>query len=255
MKFCTLASGSSGNCVYVCHGRTGILIDAGISMTRIKKSLAALGGELAAVDGVFITHDHIDHIRALKMLVKYYNIPIFATWDTYCGIVRQFPEVTGAVNILTCGEPLTLGELEIVSFPTPHDAVGSVGYRVNAEGVSFALVTDVGYITQQIYDTVWGVDAIVLEANHDIDMLRNGPYPYYLQQRILSRYGHLSNVDCGQFAASLAETGTKRIVLAHLSEQNNTPELAYSQVKRALAGADVELTVAPRSEAGEVYII
>jgi phosphoribosyl 1,2-cyclic phosphodiesterase len=102
---------------------------------------------------------------------------------------------------------------------------------------------------------VWGVDAIVLEANHDIEMLRNGPYPYYLQQRILSRYGHLSNVDCGQFAASLADTGTKRIVLAHLSEQNNTPEKAYSQVKRALADADVELTVAPRSEAGEVYII
>ena len=255
MKFCTLASGSSGNCVYVAHGATGILIDVGISMTRIRKSLAALGGELAMLDAIFITHDHIDHIRALKMLAKYYNIPIFATWETYCGIVRQFPELNGAVNILSCASPITVGEVEVVSFPTPHDAPGSVGYRVNAEGGSFAVVTDVGYITQIIYDAVRGVDAIVLEANHDVDMLLTGPYPYYLKQRILSRYGHLSNVDCGQFAASLADTGTKTVVLAHLSAENNTPELADNTVRRALGGADVTLDVAPRSETSKVYII
>lgn len=255
MKFCTFASGSSGNCSFLTQGETKILIDAGISMRRIKTSLATLDHIIDELNGIFITHDHSDHISALKMLLKYYEIPIYATWDTYLGIIRYYPEATGRINILKAGESMTLGEMEILPFATPHDAPGSVGYRVNAGDKSFALVTDIGFCSSNVLNAVQGSDTVVLEANHDVAMLMNGPYPYYLRERILSKYGHLSNCDCGHFAVSLAESGTQRIILAHLSDKNNTPELAKHEVSRALAGMDVELLVAPAKEMGEVYII
>lgn len=255
MKFCTFASSSSGNCSFLTEGETKILIDAGISMRRIKTSLTALDYSIDGLDGIFITHDHSDHISALKMLLKYYDIPIFATWDTYLGIIRHYPEATGRVSILKPGEAMNLGEMEILPFSTPHDAPGSVGYKISAKGRSFALVTDIGFCSTNVLNAVQGANTVVLEANHDVAMLMNGPYPYYLRERILSKYGHLSNCDSGHFAAALAESGTKRIILAHLSEKNNTPELAECEVSKALTGMDVELLVAPAKEMGEVYII
>lgn len=255
MKFCTFASSSSGNCSFLTHEGTMILIDAGISMRRIKTSLASLDHTIDELNGIFITHDHSDHISALKMLLKYYDIPIYATWDTYLGIIRHYPEATDRVSIIRAGEAMNLGEMEILPFATPHDAPGSVGYKVNADGKSFALVTDIGFCSTNVLNAVQGADTVVLEANHDVAMLMNGPYPYYLRERILSKYGHLSNSDSGHFAAALAESGTKRIILGHLSEKNNTPGLAKLEVSRALEGMDVELTVAPAKEMGEVYII
>jgi len=224
-------------------------------MRRIKASLASLGHTIDELNGIFITHEHSDHISAIKMLLKYFDVPIYATWDTYRGIISRFPEATGRVNIIKAGEPLSVGELNVLPFSTPHDAQGSVGYRVNAGGKSFALVTDIGFCSTNVLNAVRGADTVVLEANHDIVMLMNGPYPQYLCERILSKYGHLSNPDSGRFAVCLAESGTKRIILAHLSEKNNTPELAKREVSRALEGMDVELVVAPAKEMGEFYII
>ena len=255
MKFCTFASGSSGNCSFLSEGETKILIDAGISMRRIKTSLASLNHTIDELNGIFITHDHSDHISAIKMLLKYFNVPIYATRDTYLGIIHHYPEATGKVNIIKADTPLSIGDMEIVPFSTPHDAKGSVGYRINAGGKSFALVTDIGFCSSNVLNAVKGSDTVVLEANHDIVMLMNGPYPQYLCERILSRYGHLSNCDSGRFACALAESGTKRIILAHLSDKNNTPELARREVSKALEGMDVELLVAPAKEMGEVYII
>ena len=255
MKFCTFASGSSGNCSFLTHGSTRILIDAGISMTRIKKNLAALGENIESLDGIFITHEHSDHIKAVRMLLKYYDVPIFATPDTAWGIAYQIPEAEGKINCFPAGEHIPFGDIDILPIPTPHDALGSVGYRFEAEGRSFGVVTDIGYITKDIFDAMQGVDGVLLEANHDVDMLNHGPYPYFLRERILSRRGHLSNSDCGKFAAALAESGTHLVILAHLSDKNNTPELAKSEVSRALSGTDVMLTVAPRSDMGEVYTV
>lgn len=224
-------------------------------MRRIKASLAVLGHTIDELNGIFITHDHSDHISAIKMLLKYFNIPVYATKDTYSGIVRRFPEACGRIEIINAGETLNFGEMEILPFSTPHDAAGSVGYKISANGRSFALVTDLGFCSTNVLSAVQGAHTVVLEANHDVNMLMNGPYPYYLRERILSKYGHLSNLDSGRFALALAEKGTQRIILAHLSEKNNTPELAWTEVSRALTGMDVALTVAPAKEMGEVYII
>lgn len=255
MKFCTFASGSSGNCAFLTHGETRVLIDAGISMRRIKNSLSVLGQSIPELDGIFITHDHSDHIKALKMLLKYYDITIYATDQTAQGIIWQLPEAEGNINCLTPGETFTLGDMEALPFPTPHDAAGSVGYRFQAGDKSFGVATDLGFPSADVYNAVKGVDTVMLEANHDVDMLMSGPYPYYLRQRILSKHGHLSNYDCGRLAAALADSGTRQIILAHLSKENNTPELAHDEVSRALEGKDVSLAVAPRSEMGEIYII
>lgn len=255
MKFCTFASGSSGNCSILMQGETRILIDAGISMRRIKNSLFSLDCLMERLDGIFITHDHTDHISALKMLLKYYSIPIFATAETAKGIVRQIPEAKDRISCLTPGEVFMIGELQVMPFSTPHDAPGSVGYRFEADGRSFGFVTDIGFVSSEVLEAVRGVDAAVLEANHDVDMLKCGHYPYYLKRRILSKFGHLSNTDCGALAAELAEAGMRQLILAHLSRDNNTPELARKEVSHALEGMDVVLSVAPRSEMGEVYII
>ena len=255
MKFCTLASGSSGNCSFLTHGSTRILIDAGISMTRIRKGLSALGESIDSLDGIFITHDHWDHINAIKMLLKYYSVPIYATPDTAAGIEYQIPESRGRIAPISPDERLSFGCIDILPFSTPHDAPGSVGYRFDADGKSFGILTDIGYVTKNIYDIMQGVDGILLEANHNVDMLQHGPYPYYLRQRILSKKGHLSNDECGLFAADLADSGTKLVILAHLSDKNNTPEQALSEVCGAVGNRELTVTVAPRKDPGEVYII
>ena len=255
MEFCTFASGSSGNCSYLTHGDIRILIDAGISMTRIKKSLGALGETIEELDGIFITHDHWDHINALKMLLKYYDVPIYATKDTAQGIAYQIPEAYDRLSFISPGETVSFGAIDILPFSTPHDAPGSVGYRFDADGKSFGVLTDIGYVTKEIFDIMRGVDGILLEANHNLEMLRNGPYPYYLRQRISSRKGHLSNEQCGVFAADLEESGTRLVILGHLSDKNNTSELAMSQVCGSLHNPETTVAVAPRSVMGQVYII
>jgi phosphoribosyl 1,2-cyclic phosphodiesterase len=224
-------------------------------MTRIKKSLMALGGKIEELDGIFITHDHWDHINAVKMLLKYYDVPIYATKDAALGIARQVPEAWGRLCYITPGESVTFGDLDILPFSTPHDAPGSVGYRFDADGRSFGVLTDIGYVTKDIFDIMRGVDGILLEANHNLDMLKNGPYPYYLRQRISSKRGHLSNEQCGVFAADLEKSGTRLMILGHLSDKNNTCELAMSQVCGALHNPETTVDIAPRYDMGPVYII
>ena len=262
MKICTFASGSSGNCTFVTNGDTSILIDAGISLRRIKYSLQPHGVSPDQLAGVLITHEHSDHIAALKMLAKYHpNIPVFASCAAAVQLLRQVPELEKNMRCFDAGSSFVLDGFFIKSFQTPHDTPESVGYRIEDGHRSFALATDLGFVPQPVYDAVCGADMAVLESNHDVEMLKNGKYPYYLKKRILANRGHLSNADCASFAAALLHTGTKQIVLAHLSRENNTPRLAYTTVGSALAktgatlGEDVQLTVAPANEAGPCYII
>jgi phosphoribosyl 1,2-cyclic phosphodiesterase len=247
----TLASGSSGNAALICCGATRLLLDAGISCRRITAALRALGTEPADLSAILITHTHSDHISGLATIVKNWDVPICASAETARGIAYR---VAGAERLLrpfAWGQTLHIGSAEVTPFPTSHDAPGSAGYRLGDAGV----LTDTGYVTPAARETLLGVPVLVLEANHDVDRLRAGPYPYYLKARILSDEGHLSNDAAAAFAAESAAAGTREIVLAHLSQENNTPALALEAVSAALAAAGLQrrLCVAPRGEASPCY--
>jgi len=260
MKLCTLASSSSGNCALVSHGRTHILIDAGISLRRITKSLKALEVSPKELTAVLVTHEHTDHISGLRMLTKHHFVPIFAPEKVAQALLRAMPEAEPLIRRILPGAGFELGEMGVTSFRTPHDTPESVGYRLTAAGKTLAFATDCGCLTRELVEGTAGADIAVIEANHDVEMLINGSYPEYLKRRILSQRGHLSNDDCGRLAVILGQGGTRRLVLAHLSRENNTPQAALRTVSDALrqAGAqpgDVEVGLAPPDDPGALYIL
>ena len=196
MEFYTLASSSAGNAALVCHENTHILIDAGISCRRITQSLAALSLTLDDLDGILITHEHIDHVRALGTLQKKHAVPLYASSGTAAALDYPAPYL----HAFAADETFTIKDLQIRSFRTSHDAKESVGYRIESSAV-FALATDIGCVTDDILAALRGADAVIIEANHDEDMLMQGPYPYPLKRRILSDRGHLSNGMCARQAS------------------------------------------------------
>jgi len=256
LKFTTLASGSSGNAALVSDGNTHILLDAGISARRITTGLRELGVEAGDLTAILITHDHSDHIGGLPVLTKKLQVPIFATTSTCRTIREKAPHAERYLRCVPVGQEMKLGDLCAVSFATPHDADGSVGYSIAAGGKRMVLCTDLGFVTREVADAVRGCDLLVCEANHDADWVRSGPYPYYLKQRVLGDYGHLSNEAGAELVRYAIENGTRRVVLAHLSAENNTPGHALRAVEGYLSRCDVQrdevcITVAPRSETGE----
>ena len=260
MRICTLASSSSGNCTLVSYKDTNILIDAGISMRRITKSLAAFGLTPEDVSGILVTHEHSDHIGGIGMMVKHHKTPVLASKVVCREICKAVPGVEDVLSGFEAGDGFMVGDIPVKSFLTMHDTPESVGYRFDGDAtVLFA--TDLGSITREILDEAKHVDMAIIEANHDVELLKNGAYPYFLKKRILSEHGHLSNDDSGSFAKILLESGVRRIVLAHLSRENNTPRLALETVGRqisasgAVVGRDVKLDVAPPDGMSEVYIM
>lgn len=245
MRVVTLASGSSGNCTLVSDGGAHLLIDAGISMRRIVKPLAELGVRPGDVSGILITHEHSDHIGGLAMMTKHHRIPVFTAPGTARRLACSVPGLDGVLNEITPGVPFDVGGFAVTAFETPHDAAQSVGYRIEGSAV-FALATDMGCVTDDILAALRGADAVIIEANHDEDMLMQGPYPYPLKRRILSDRGHLSNGMCARLARELAQSGTRYITLGHLSRENNTPALAYRTVCAAVEGLDVTVCAAPQ---------
>ena len=252
MEFYTIASSSAGNASLVCHEDTHILIDAGVSCRRITQSLAALDLTLEDIDAILITHEHIDHVRALGTLQKKCAVPLYASRGTAAAL--DYP--AERVHAFTPGDALTVGSLRALPFRTSHDARESVGYRIESGDGSLAVLTDTGYITAEAHDLALGADTLLLEANHDVEMLTTGPYPYPLKRRILGEYGHLSNEAAAEFAVECVRAGTSDILLAHLSGENNTPSLAEYAVGRALQarGLSVRLAAAPRDTISEVHI-
>lgn len=249
-----LFSGSSGNCVYIQHNDEEILIDAGVSYKRICMALTDVGSDISRIKALLVTHEHSDHIKALDVLSKHTNIPIYINSKSAKAFCCQEDELfCGHAVIAEPCETLIFNGFEVNIFPTPHDSNGSVGYHFSfSDGERFALATDIGHMTKDISQYLLGCREIVLESNHDIKMLNNGPYPYLLKKRILSDRGHLSNEACAKLVPDLVEKGAKKIILAHLSEENNTPSLAYQTSAEALAEAgftpdDVKLTVAMKS--------
>ena len=237
----TLASGSSGNALLLSCGESYILLDAGISCRRITAALRELGLELGSLTAILITHTHA---------------PVFTTERAARELSWRLPGAETRLDALDFGIPQSIGEFAVTAFPTSHDAPGSCGFRLDAAGGAVGVLTDTGYVTDEAADILEGVDLAVLEANHDIETLRSGPYPYYLKQRILGAQGHLSNEDA-RFAAVLAQSGTSEIILAHLSRENNTPAMAQTAVERALSAAGVSplLSVAPRDCLGPAHTV
>lgn len=247
MRIVTFASGSTGNCGLISDGGANILVDAGISMSRIVKGLAELGLTPRDMCGVLITHEHSDHVSGLKMLVKHHGVKVMAPTQLCRVLAEKIPEISQSLCPIPLDEEFLIGNTLIKSFCTPHDAQFSVGYRFEGDAV-FALATDTGCISAEMLEGLLGADVVLIEANHDEEILRSGPYPYYLKQRILARTGHLSNKDCGKLALMLANHGTRHIILGHLSRENNTPELAFAEVNAALSGTNTQLSVAPANK-------
>lgn len=251
-RFCPLFSGSSGNCIYIGVGDTHILIDAGVSSRRIINSLKAINVLPEGISAIFVTHQHSDHIAGLLNFVKKRNIPIYASMQT----AEALKELEGffEIDIRVIENDIKVGNLTVSRFDTSHDCCGSSGYRINfSDNRAFAVCTDTGVVTDQIRSSLLGCELVLIESNHDVNMLSRGPYPIPLKRRILSDGGHLSNGSCAKELPLLIAGGTSRIILGHISAQNNTKEAIISCATAELVscgyteGEDYILYVAPHS--------
>ena len=213
-------------------------------MRRMQGFLFQNGLSWRDISGVLITHEHSDHISGLDMLVKKTDMTVYAPHTVANRLCGRLPYLKEQLRVIPVGESFPVGDCCVTAFHTPHDTDESVGYRVEGSAV-FALATDMGYVTEEIQNGLRGADAVLVEANHDLQMLRDGPYPFPLKRRILSDHGHLSNDSCALLARELAAAGTGQIILGHLSRENNRPELAMQTVSAALEGLDTELFCAP----------
>ncbi len=256
-RFCTFASGSSGNAALLSCGSTHLLIDMGISCRRICRALADQGLTPQDLSAVLITHEHTDHISGLATYIKKYPTPILCTPGTARQLQYRLAGIGLLLRPLPMGETVEWGEAAITPLPTSHDCRESAAFRVDTPDGAVGYLTDTGLIEEETRQGLLGVQLLVLESNHDVDMLLSGPYPYHLKRRVLGSEGHLSNADAARFAAESAQAGTQSIILAHLSAENNTPRRALDTVgeQLALAGYAGRLTVAPRCEPGRVHIL
>ena len=249
-----LASGSKGNATLIRCESGAVLVDAGISCRRIAQGLQKLGVSTAEIAAVFITHEHIDHVKGLETFVKKYRIPVFASAGTWRGITQTLPRLDLRLcirRILAPQTEVSLGSLRARSFSISHDALEPTGYLFRCKGRSVGYVTDTGYISDLVKRELDGAEILVLEANHDRVLLRNGSYPPVLQKRILGTRGHLANETAGRLLAGL-KTLPQQVFLAHLSQENNTPELALSTVrgivKQHCPGAEIQFYVTSQEE-------
>lgn len=263
LNFISLGSGSSGNCYFIFSETEGFFIDAGIGIRVIKKLLRSNGLSLDRVKAVFVTHDHADHIKAVGNLANDYNIPVYATSLVHEGINKNYcvtSKLTSEhIRYINKEETIRFGDFEITPFEVPHDSSDNVGYTVRQGNVTFCLITDIGHVTDTIAKQVQQANYLVLESNHDEDMLQMGPYPAYLKGRISSGKGHLSNREAGRLLAEHASEELRRVWLCHLSEENNHPELARKTIDAVLrsygliAGKDFEVEVLKRKIPSPVY--
>jgi len=249
-----LASGSRGNCALVATSATRILVDAGLSGRETFKRLRTLADRnnnnnnnnnndrADEISAILITHEHSDHVAGLQRLAKKLNVPVFLTAPTHHAWSRAVRDAEGAIPELpkseyfSAGRGFRVGDIEIMPFTIPHDAADPVGFTFRAEGVKIGFATDLGYMPASVRDHLRGCSVLVMESNHDVEMLRSGPYPWSVKQRVMSRVGHLSNDALAEFFSSDYDGGAEYLILAHLSEQNNHPELARAAAEHALGG-------------------
>ncbi|MEG1563253.1 MAG: MBL fold metallo-hydrolase [Bacteroides sp.] len=262
VKFISLASGSSGNCYYLGTEKYGILIDAGIGIRTIKKALKDINVSLESIRAVFVTHDHADHIKAVGYLGEKFNIPVYTTARIHEGINRSYcitEKLNHSIRFLEKEQPMMIEDFRIESFEVPHDGTDNVGYCIEIDGKVFSFLTDLGQITPTAAHYICKANYLIIEANYDEEMLKMGPYPQYLKERISSTTGHMSNADTAEFLAEHITQQLKYIWLCHLSKDNNHPELAFKTVewklksKGVIVGKDVQLLALKRSTPSELY--
>lgn len=241
-----LFSGSKGNCTLVTAGNDRILIDAGKTAKAVVCALESVGCGIDGISAIFVTHEHCDHVSALPVLAKKYGIPVHMMKKS--ADAMRIPDECPLRNCLSLyNEEFTVtlpGGAKVTAFRVPHDSCDCVGYRILCGGQAVGIVTDIGYVTEKVFSMLSGCETVMIEANHDRDMVRNGCYPEPLKQRILSGGGHLSNDDCAELVSLLCGCGTKHVLLAHLSEENNTPDMALDTVGSAIAGSGADIAAA-----------
>jgi phosphoribosyl 1,2-cyclic phosphodiesterase len=254
VKICALASSSSGNSSYIATEKTRILIDAGLSRRETFRRISEIGEDPEKIDAILITHEHSDHIGGLLPLARKLKIPIFITKLTAPAI--DFETFTPQLELFQAGTGFTIGDIEVQSFSIPHDAVDAVGYTVKAHGVKAGFVTDLGYVPESIHFHLQGTDFLLLESNHDLDMLKVGPYPWSVKQRVMSRRGHLSNDVVSTFIRGSMDSRTATLVLGHLSEHNNHPEIVRLTASQALEARSLgtELVVLDPGRQSEAFV-
>src|SRR5215467_7078448 len=241
-----LASGSRGNSAIVESSNARILVDAGISCREAFRRLKSIGRDPRQISAVLITHEHADHVYGLATLAKKLNVPVFMTGATHQAWSRALRNASGGpprvakLEVFSAGRSFQIADITVMPFTIPHDAADPVGFTFYAEGTKIAIATDLGYMPASVCDHLRKCDVLMIESNHDTEMLRGGPYPWSVKQRVMSRVGHLSNESLAQFFANDYDRGASYIVLAHLSEQNNHPELARQAAENAL-GAQITL--------------
>ena len=262
IRFMSLASGSSGNCYYLGTDTYGLLIDAGIGIRTIKKRLKDVGIPMENVLAVFVTHDHADHIKSVGVLGENLFLPIYATSQIHLGISKSYcmtQKLGVSAKKLEKYQPLKIRDFTIESFEVPHDGTDNVWYCIEVDGKTFCFITDLGHITPTVEKYILKTNYLIIEANYDAEMLKMGPYPSYLKERITSDKGHMCNTDTAEFLATHWPPHLRNIWLCHLSKDNNHPDLAYKTVELRLkqagivVGRDVELCALKRSTPTELY--
>ncbi|MBN1289766.1 MAG: MBL fold metallo-hydrolase [Actinobacteria bacterium] len=252
-----LASGSSGNSIYLNSGETEILVDSGLSARELNRRLSGIGKSLDSIDTVLITHEHNDHIRSARSISSRYGKRLFMSHGTASASGFSTRTTDGKVNSFRTGDSFSVGCLEITSFPVPHDAAEPVGFTISDGSAHIGIATDLGCISLEVLSGLTGCDAVILESNHDATMLKEGPYPPFLKKRVSGPTGHLSNEDAGELLRAIVHEGLKHIVLAHLSEKNNRVELSLECASGALGtdGSRISLSVGFQGESGALIVL
>ncbi|MDP4144860.1 MAG: MBL fold metallo-hydrolase [Bacillota bacterium] len=241
MKFCSLYSGSSGNSMFIASDNARILIDAGLPGKHIEKALTDIGELPNAIDAIFITHEHVDHVKGVGVLSRKYSIPIYANKPTWDGMASTIGKIKEENIRIIDNNTISIKDMDIVPYNISHDAAMPYGYGVYNGNKKVCVATDLGYFSEEVKKNISDADVILLESNHDVEMLKFGPYPYVLKRRILSNIGHLSNEDCGKAIVDIVGSKPKNIILGHLSKTNNHPDLAYETVVSVLNANGVKL--------------
>lgn len=263
MRFCVLGSGSKGNSTYVESGETRILIDAGFSGVEVQRRLEAIEVDIATLSAIFITHEHTDHIRGAGVLSRKYQLPVFANSETFLAADSGLKKLSKACEF-SPGEPFIFQDFTIHPFSISHDAANPVGYIFGDGHRSMGYCTDTGIVSRLMHHRLAGCHGLVLECNHDPEMLKNGPYPQSLKQRVRSKTGHLANADAATFLSDIMHNGLEHVVLSHISETNNRPEIAHEVVTKVLyeirenVGSDCVLpkvSIAMQEQVGELVIL
>ena len=254
LKFCSLYSGSSGNSSLVQSKNINILIDAGVSGKKIVDALASINVGIENISAILITHEHIDHTQSIATLSKKYNIPVYANKKTWDAMQDKKSKITNNnICYFNNNKPFTLNDITVFPFDIPHDAANPCGFTISDFNSKISIATDIGHITTSIIDNIKNSNFLLLEANYEPDVLKCSSYPFHLKERIASPIGHLSNIDAGKTINYLADFGVKNIMLGHLSNENNFPELAYKSVLEQIENKDLTLNVASRFEPSEFF--